>query len=212
MCNLCERVLSSVGRSVVTIACGASPFRTMRERMIPAAAGDVLEIGIGSGHNLNLYDRDRIRTLVGIDPDTKMLAMAHRRACDLGRNVRLMEASAEELPVETQSVDTVVASYVLCTIPDTDKALAEIRRVLRPRGRLIFLEHAAAQGKILPHVQRRMNAGWRLLAGGCNLVRDPLSKITNSGFGLDCLMERNFTGSMRFLGRHIAGIAVSDTQ
>lgn len=212
MCSLCERIFGSVGRFVVTKACGAPPFRSMRERMIPVAAGDVLEIGIGSGHNLELYDRDRISTLVGVDPDTKLLALAHRRSCDLQRDVRLIEGAAEQLPVETRSIDTVVASYVLCTIPDTQTALAEIRRVLRPQGKLIFLEHAVGRGNILPHVQRKMNAGWRLLAGGCNLVRDPVSRITSSGFGIESLIENDFAGRMRFLGRHIAGIAVSDTQ
>ena len=207
MCNLCERLVSSIGRTVVTVACAAPSFRTMRERMIPMAEGDVLEIGVGSGHNLGLYDRDRIRTLVGIDPDAVMLDMARRNAENLERNIRLIEASAEELPIETRSVDTVVASYVLCTIPRPGKALAEIARVMRPDGRLIFLEHSAASGRILSRMQRHLNSGWGLLAGGCNLTRNPCETVTSGGFALDSLVEEAFSGRLALLGRHVAGIA-----
>nr|CAD6419699.1 class I SAM-dependent methyltransferase [Rhizobium sp. Q54] len=207
MCGFCQVILKSVGRVIVNKGCSAPPFRAMRERIIPTAYGDVLEVGVGSGHNLDLYDRERTKTLVGVDPDAKILALARRRADDLQRHVRLLEGTAEDLPIETSSVDTVVASYLLCTVVDPERALSEMRRVLRPEGRLIFLEHGASHGRLLPRIQSRVNGAWKLVAGGCNLTREPLAALARSGFHVELLADEEFGGRMRFLGSHVGGIA-----
>src|SRR5437879_5719586 len=114
-----------------------------RERVIGAAEGRVLEIGAGSGLNLELY-KPGVQDVVALEPDPKLTAMAQRRAGEALRPVAFLNASAEEIPLDDRSVDTVVTTWTLCSIPDAKHALSEMRRVLRPQGRLLFVEHGLA--------------------------------------------------------------------
>jgi ubiquinone/menaquinone biosynthesis C-methylase UbiE len=154
-----------------------------RERLIPQAAGTVLEIGIGSGLNLPFYTREVTR-LYGIDPSAELLAMARRRADSASIPVELRREWAEQLPFESGSMDTVVSTWTLCSIPDALRALQEMKRVLKPGGRLLFVEHGLSPD---PHVQawqNRINPVWRRLAGGCNLNRKIDECITSAGFAV----------------------------
>lgn len=110
-----------------------------RERVIGAAEGRVLEIGCGSGLNLPFY-RKEVREILALEPDPNLLAMA-RQLPDAGMPVNFIEASAEAIPLDDRSVDTVVTTWTLCTIPGSHAALSEMRRVLKPQGRLLFVEH-----------------------------------------------------------------------
>lgn len=155
-----------------------------RRRVAGAAAGRVLEIGIGSGLNLAAYPA-AVREVLGLDPSPRLLARAKRAASRAP--VRLIEGSAEAIPLDTGSVDSVVTTWTLCSIPRADLALAEMRRVLRPGGRLLFVEHGLAPDASLRKWQDRLTPAWRWCSGGCHLNRPIGTMIAQAGFRIDRL-------------------------
>ena len=162
-----------------------------RDRIVPAAAGRVLEVGIGSGINLPRYSSN-VQHLIGLEPSPKLLGMA-RHAGRRSFPLDLIEGSAEEIPLETASVDTVVTTWTLCTIPDAGRALHEMRRVLKPGGRLLFVEHGRAPDPNVVWWQDRLTPMWKRMGGGCHLNRAIGSLIESAGFRF----ERCETGYMR---------------
>jgi ubiquinone/menaquinone biosynthesis C-methylase UbiE len=162
-----------------------------RHRVVTAANGRVLEIGIGSGLNLQHYSPN-VRQVIGLEPSPKLLSMV-RDAQRQSFPVDLIEGSAENIPLENASVDTVVTTWTLCTIPDPNRALNEMRRVLKPGGRLLFVEHGRAPVPKVVWWQDRLNPIWRGIGGGCNLNRAIGSLIQGAGFRF----ERFQTGYMR---------------
>ncbi len=166
------------------------PFR---QRVIGAAEGRVLEIGIGSGLNLPLYG-PAVRSVIGLEPSPELLRMARERAAAAPVPVELLEASAETLPLDTESVDTVVTTWTLCTIPDAHRALAEVRRVLRPGGVLLFVEHGRAPEPGVARWQDRLDPLWSRVAGGCHLNRTIDGLISGSGFRIDTLANTRLPG------------------
>ena len=166
------------------------PFR---RRVIGAAEGRVLEVGIGSGINLPLYGPS-VRTVIGLDPSPELLRMARDRAASAPVPIELLEASAEAVPLETASIDTVVTTWTLCTIPDAHRALAELRRVLKPSGTLLFVEHGRAPEPGVAHWQDRLDPIWRRIAGGCHLNRKIDDLIAGSGFRIDALANARLSG------------------
>ncbi len=165
--------------------------RECRTLLVPQSSGDVLEIGIGSGLNLPFYS-PAVRTLCGVDPSEKLLRMARRRA--QGRALQLVCGSAEELPAPSASFDTVVITWTLCSIPSPARALAEMRRVLKPGGQLLFVEHGLAPDPAVRRWQRRINPLWRRLAGGCNLDRPVDTLIEAAGFHIEELSAQYVPG------------------
>lgn len=153
----------------------------LRRAVLPAARGRVLELGVGSGLNLPLYDGD-VTSVIGIDPSERLLAMARSRAPQAPCAVELVAGSAEDPPYEDRSFDSVVTTWTLCTIPDAAKALAEARRLLKPGGELVFIEHGRAPDPGVARWQRRLNPVWRRIGGGCNLDRDIPGLIEGAGF------------------------------
>jgi len=165
------------------------PYRT---RVVPAAEGRVLEIGVGSGLNLPLYDA-KVRQVIGLDPSAKLLAMARNAAGGSKPPVDLLEGSAENIPLEGGSVDTIVTTWSLCSIPDVSRALLEMRRVLKPAGRLMFVEHGRAPESNIRWWQDKLTPAWKCIGGGCHLNR-PISRlIETAGFRIEGLD----TGYMR---------------
>jgi|SRR5262249_29331930 len=162
-----------------------------RSRVVPAADGRVLEIGIGSGLNLPFYSR-RVEHLIGLDPSPKLLSMARRNLRPDLSSVELIEGSAEAIPLEDRSVDTVVTTWTLCSIPDARRALREIYRVLDPIGRLLFVEHGRASDPNVRWWQDRLTPIWKRLGGGCHLNRAIKMLIEDAGFRF----ERIDTGYM----------------
>ena len=150
---------------LVTCACGTKPILKQREKIVPKAAGRVLEIGMGAGHNLPYYRPEQIQDIVGIDPCSTSWRLAQPRAAELGVHLTFIEGSAEEMPLPDGDFDTVVMTYSLCTIPDAKAALHEIRRVLKPSGRLLFCEHGEAPDPSVATWQARINPLWRKLMG-----------------------------------------------
>lgn len=155
-----------------------------RHRVVAAANGVVLEIGIGSGLNLPHYTRQTAR-IIGLEPSVKLLSMTEKAAKDTPLPVELVEGSAETIPLEDKSVDTVLTTWTLCTIPDVSRALSEMRRVLKPTGRLLFVEHGLAPDARVRRWQDRLNPLWKRLAGGCNLNRPIRQLIEGSGFRIE---------------------------
>ena len=166
------------------------PFR---RRVIGAAEGRVLEIGIGSGLNLPLYG-PAVRAVIALEPSPELLRMARRRAAAAVVPVEFLEASAETLPLDDVSVDTVVTTWTLCTIPDAPRALAEMRRVLKPDGALLFVEHGRAPEPGVARWQDRLDPLWSRVAGGCHLNRKIDELISGSGFRIDSLEHARLPG------------------
>jgi ubiquinone/menaquinone biosynthesis C-methylase UbiE len=158
----------------------------LREQVVGEARGRVLEIGIGSGLNLPFYRRD-LERLIAIDPSPALLAMARPHTAWVHFPVSLREAGAEALPLEDATVDTVVMTWTLCSIAAPEQALAEIRRVLRPGGALLFLEHGRAPEPRVAGWQDRLTPAWRRLAGGCHLNRKVDRLIAQAGLRLAAL-------------------------
>jgi len=162
-----------------------------RARVVGAAEGRVLEFGIGSGLNLPLY-RAAVQTVIGVEPSSALLDRARRQAAQMP--VELIEGSAEALPLADMSVDTVVTTWTLCTIPDAARALAEAHRVLRPGGALLFVEHGRAPEPGVARWQDRLDPLWSRLAGGCHLNRSIDRLIRSAGFRLDRLETSRVPG------------------
>lgn len=190
---------------LIDVACGMAPIRRQRLLVIPRAHGRVLEVGIGTGLNVPLYDRTRVTTLVGVDPALRWHRLARRRIEAAGLDVQLMGLSAETLPAPDASFDTVVSTYTLCTIPDVAAALREMRRVLKPGGRLLFAEHGLAPDAGVAAWQRRLNPLWSPLAGGCRLDRDIPALLREAGFEVD--VQSRYLSGPRFVSYHYWGEA-----
>lgn len=155
-------------------------FESVRADVISMARGRVLEVGIGTGANLPFYCK--ADSVTGIEPDPYMLRRARRRARRLDLPVELLQNQAEELPFEDGSFDTVVATWVLCTIGDPERALAEIRRVLKRDGVFIYAEHTRSRFPVAARMQRLLTPIWKRVAGGCHLDRDAIAMIRRAGF------------------------------
>lgn len=157
--------------------------RRYRERVIPAANGRVLEVGFGSGLNLPFYGPG-VRHLFALEPSPELRRIAGRRIAGTPFAVEFLDRSAEEIPLESGSVDTVVTTWTLCTVPDPVRALQEMRRVLKPGGVLLFVEHGLAPEPRVQAWQRRLNPLWNRIGGGCNLDRKMDALIVGAGFRL----------------------------
>jgi len=155
-----------------------------RERVIGAAEGRVLEIGAGSGLNLKLY-KPAVTEILALEPNHKLTVMAEHNANDA--RVRFLDASAEQIPLDDKSVDTIVTTWTLCTIPHVVQALQEMRRVLRRDGKLLFVEHGLAPGQRVQKWQNRLTPMWKKFTGGCHLNRPIDDLIEKAGFRIDAL-------------------------
>lgn len=170
---------------LIHFTCALEPAMRQREKVVPRARGRVLEIGIGSGLNLPYYEADSVAKVWGLEPSPEMARMAEKAAAEVGLEVELLEHPAEEIPLESDSVDTVVVTYTLCTIPEPETALAEMRRVLAPGGALLFCEHGAAPDPAVRRWQRRLTPLWKRFAGGCHLDRDIPAVLEGGGFAVE---------------------------
>jgi SAM-dependent methyltransferase len=187
--------------------CGSPVMAHQRRRVVPGASGQVLEIGFGSGLNLPFYDRTKVRRLWALEPSPEMRALAAPRIEASGLDVHLLELPGEAVPLPDQSVDSVVVTFTLCTIPDAATALGQIRRVLRPDGRLLFCEHGAAPDPGVRRWQDRLNGVWGALAGGCHLNREMAPLIERAGFRFDEVRSAYLPRTPRFAGYNTWGVA-----
>jgi SAM-dependent methyltransferase len=179
-----------------------------RRSVIEHARGRVLEIGAGVGFNVDHYPAD-VEEIVITEPGARLLGRAARRADEAGRPVRAVRAFAEELPFEDDSFDTVVSTLVLCSVRDQDKALEEIRRVLKPGGRLLFLEHVRADDPKRARWQDRLERPWRVFAMGCHPNRATLGRIEEAGFEVEELRRGELPKSAPIVRPMILGRAAA---
>jgi SAM-dependent methyltransferase len=164
---------------LTALAMRSAALRVERARFVPYASGVVLEVGIGSGLNIPFYG-PAVRRLYALDPSAELLRMARRQAGEARFPVEFLHHSAEAIPLHDGAVDCVLTTWTLCTIPDPVRALIEVRRVLRPTGRLIFIEHGRSPDPRVVRWQDRLSPVWRHVAGGCHLNR-PIDRLLALG-------------------------------
>ena len=179
---------------VVHFTCGLKPAMKQRQKVVPRAEGRVLEIGIGSGLNIPFYDATRVQHLWGLDPSADMWAIAQKNAAEHHLDAEFIQSGAESIPLDAGSADTVVMTYTMCTLPEVEASLAEIRRVLKPGGRLLFCEHGRAPDASVRRWQDRLNPVWGMLGGGCNLNRPISELLVQAGFHSDDLQTMYIPG------------------
>ncbi len=183
-------------------------FGPHRRSVLEHARGRVLEIGAGVGFNVRHYPAD-VEGIVITEPGAGLLRRAERRAAEAGREVRAVRAPAEQLPFEDGSFDTVVSTLVLCSVRDQDGALAEVRRVLKPGGRLLFIEHVRADDPKIARRQDRLDRPWSIVAMGCHANRATLERIEAAGFDVEELRHGDLPKSPSIIRPMILGRALS---
>ena len=164
-----------------------------RDRVIGAAEGRVLEIGVGSGLNLPRYP-PAVGELLALEPDPSLIVWARNKSRRGGGTVSFLEASAEQIPLDDASIDTVISTWTMCSIPDIHRALVEMRRVLKPRGRLVFVEHGLSSERGVGRWQNRLDPPWNRISGGCHINRPIERLIAGAGFEFDHLQTGYMAG------------------
>ena len=179
---------------VINWACKQKPNKRQREKVVPLAYGNVLEIGIGSGLNLPFYDTCKVKHILGIDTSQEIWNIHKSDTNSLNFSFDFIKASAENIPEDNDTFDSIVITYTLCSISDLSKTFEEIRRVLKPGGTLIFCEHGKAPDASIAKWQNRLDPIWSRLGGGCHLNREIPKIISENGFKLDILNEMYIPG------------------
>jgi ubiquinone/menaquinone biosynthesis C-methylase UbiE len=166
---------------LVELAMRRADLEPYRRRLLAQANGHVLEIGVGAGANLPFYTT-HAADVVGIEPHPRLIAKAAQGRAAIP--AKMVAGSAEELPFDDRCIDTVVTTFTLCSIPDAAKALREMRRVLKPSGQLLFVEHGLAPEEKVRRWQHRLTPLWRRFAGGCHLDRPIARLVEDAGFAM----------------------------
>lgn len=191
---------------LINIACSGDDADRERRLVVPHATGRVLEVGMGPALNLPFYDRANVEFVWGLEPNDGMRTLAEPRIEASGLEVRWLDLPGEEIPLDDDSVDTVVLTFTLCTIVDAERALGQMRRVLRPDGRLLFVEHGEAPDETVRRWQRRIEPIWTRVAGGCHLTRRIPDLISGAGFSLLDL-DASYSPGPKVSGYHYRGTA-----
>jgi ubiquinone/menaquinone biosynthesis C-methylase UbiE len=192
---------------IVHHACSTNPMTRQRMKIVPLAEGRVLEVGVGSGLNFPFYDPAKVTKVWGLDPSRELVGVAAEKATTVPFDVSLIFGGAEHIPLESRSVDTVVMTYSLCSIPRSLPSLREMARVLKEGGRLVFCEHGLAPDPAVRRWQRWINPVWRRLGGGCHLDRDVPALIEEAGFRIQGL-ETMYLPGWRWANFNYWGSAV----
>ncbi|MBX2874819.1 MAG: class I SAM-dependent methyltransferase [Saprospiraceae bacterium] len=179
---------------LINSTCSVSTVSKQRAKIVPLAKGKVLEIGIGSGLNLPFYQKDQVKTIWGLEPQQELLAMAKTEGAKHDFPIHFIQASAEDIPLDNQQFDTIVITYTLCSIPKANLALAEMKRVLKPGGQVLFCEHGAAPDPEVLKWQNRINPLWKRVGGGCNLNRRIPALFQEAGFQIPNLHSMYIPG------------------
>ena len=192
---------------VLNCACASKPINYQRDKIVPLAEGVVLDIGIGSGLNIPFYNKTKIKQLYGLDPSKELLDIAKSVAKKENLEIEFLECGAESIPLLDKSIDNVLITYTMCTIPDVALSNSEIIRVLKDDGKLLFCEHGLAPDKNIAKWQKRINPLWSKIAGGCNLNRDIPNLISSSGFKISNMEEMYLPSTPKFAGYNFWGVA-----
>jgi len=192
---------------LIHCACGMKTIESQRKKVVPAARGRVLEVGMGSGLNFPFYDRDKVEWVWGLEPSPGMRKKAKKNLRRVPFEVRLIDLPGEEIPLDDASVDTVLLTYTLCSIANAHSALEQMRRVLKSGGQLLFCEHGEAPDRRVQRWQDRINPFWKKIAGGCNLNRPIPALIEASGFDIQILNADYLHSAPKFAGYNYWGTA-----
>lgn len=193
---------------VIKLACGAPQIMKLRSQLVPQAKGDVFEIGCGGGINQEFYRAEQITSYAGIDPGAKLLDYAHSAAEKKGWKADIRRGFGEDIPFSDASFDTAVCTFTLCSVNDQAQVLKELRRILRPGGTLLYLEHGRAPDANVAKWQHRIEPVWKPIAGGCHLTRPITSAVKIAGFEVDQLGAHYVPKTPRFAGWVEWGAAV----
>lgn len=181
-------------------ACSSPAIMTLREKVVPLASGAVFEIGCGGGVNQQLYDHRKITSYAGLDPSKKGLEFARVEAARYGWDADIRQGFGENIPFADNSFDTVVCTFTLCSVESQARTLAELRRILKPGGRLLYAEHGGAPDAGVRKWQGRIEPVWKRLAGGCHLTRPVTRAISAGGFETHEAGERYVPKTPRWVG------------
>lgn len=202
MANLYEKYILP---RLIDTACSQPPMTKLRSQYVSQAVGRVLEIGIGSGLNLAHYS-DAVESVIGVDPAEELTAKAQQRAGAIDIPVDVIGVSGESIPVPSESFDTVVCTWTLCSIPDPEPAVAEMFRALKPGGKLIFVEHGRSIDANVYKWQQRIEPIWKVIGGGCHLTRRADELITSGGFNITHV-DRGYQPGPKFAAYMTHGVA-----
>ncbi len=191
----------------INAACGSRAITSERRKVVPLARGRVLEVGMGSALNLPFYNPDQVEWVWGLEPSVGMRRKAQGNLERSPVEVRWLDLPGEQIPLEDRSVDTVLLTFTLCTIPDWRAALAQMHRVLKPDGQLLFCEHGLAPDASVRQWQNRINPVWKKLCGGCNLNRSTTGALESGGFRIAELHNAYLPKTPRFAGYLSRGLA-----
>ncbi len=170
---------------LIKCACSQGHIMKARSKVVPGAAGDVLELGCGGGINMEFYVSERIASFTGLDPSPELLAMSRAAAAAHGMDADIQAGVGEAMPFESARFDTVVTTFTLCSVTEPDAVLGEIRRVLKPGGTALFLEHGRAPDAGVAKWQRRIEPLWKRIGGNCHLTRPIGEAYEKAGFSVD---------------------------
>ena len=193
---------------LLTVLCNTKPNHYQRQKIVPLATGDVVEIGVGPGLNLQYYNTTNVNKVIGIDPSDELNKIAKKNANKVNLDIEFNLSSAESIDLPTSSVDSVVCTFSLCSIPDPKKALNEIYRILKPGGKYFFCEHGISPDFFTKVFQNVTNIFYPKLSGGCHANRDIPKLITDSGLKIDEKDTMYLPGSVKFLGFNYWGVAI----
>lgn len=188
-------------------ACSSPPMMKQRVKVVPKAEGRVLELGIGMGLNLRFYDPTKVNEVLGVDPSPELRAVAEAAQRNPALKVRVTNGTAEALPFDDKSFDTVVCTFTLCSVCTPAEALSEARRVLKPTGRFLFCEHGLAPDPGIAKWQRRIEPVWKHIAGGCRLTRPVTRAIEAAGFKVEHMDSMYVPRTPRVAGWNEWGVA-----
>ena len=198
-----ERVLPHM----INFLCSTSPNQKQRQKIVPEAEGEILEIGFGSGLNVPFYDQFKVKKIWALEPSDGMRRKAQPLVDETDMQIEFIDLPGEQIPLDDSSVDTILVTYTLCTIPDTKVAFEGMRRVLRPGGKLLFCEHGKAPDEDVQRWQNRLNSTWSRLAGGCQMNRDIPALLDEGGFDIK-VDERMYIPGAKVLCYNFWGSAV----
>ena len=194
---------------LIGCACASKPIMKQRVKVVPKAAGKVLELGIGGGLNRQCYDPAKVESVSGVDPSAELRAVAMQAERPEGLKVEIQKGTAEALPFETASFDCVVCTFTLCSVQSPRDALAEAKRVLKPGGRFLYCEHGLAPDAGVARWQGRLEPMWKAIAGGCHLTRPVTASVADAGFTVTSSEQMYLPGTPRVLGWSEWGEAVT---
>lgn len=193
---------------LIRTCCGTDAISALRAEVVPLARGAVFEIGCGGGFNQQFYDKDAVSAFAGIDPSDKLLEFARAAAAKKGWAADIRAGVGEAIPFSSESFDTVVCTYTLCSVADPQRVLSEMRRILRPGGKFLFLEHGRAPDADVQRWQDRIEPLWKPIAGGCHLTRPITAAVRHAGFAVEPIGQGYLPKSPRWAAWMEWGVGV----